>query len=93
VAEKSPKPRNYSANQQKIIRRYYENLPDLLRQRLAEMVGDLYLADGRKKARLWNQAGEMLAKLGLHQNRIDYLKKEANPTLLAEVVKELEGQK
>lgn len=92
MAGDQPKARNFSPHQQKIIRRYYDNLPDLLRQRLAELVGDLYLAEGKKKTRLWNQAAEMLAKLGLHPNRIEHLKKEANPMLLAEVVKELEKQ-
>ena len=85
--------RNVSPYQQKVIRRYYDNLPDLRQQRLAELVGDLYLAQGKRKTQLWKQAESLLAELGVHPNRIAQLAKEAKPELLAEVVKELEGKK
>ena len=39
---------DYSAHQQKIIKRYYENIDQIALQRLAELVGDLYLATGKK---------------------------------------------
>lgn len=95
MAGEAPKSgqRNYSAYQQKVIRRYYDNLPDLRQQRLAELVGDLYLAEGKRKAQLWKQAAELLAQLGVHPNRVAQLQKEGRPELLAEVVKELEGRR
>ncbi len=86
-------PRNYSPHQQKIIKRYYDNQGDLKHQRLAELVGELYLAEGKKKAKAWADAAAAMAKLGVPQSRIDHLMKQANPALVAEVVKELEAKK
>lgn len=86
-------PRNYTPYQQKIIKRYYGNQDTLARQRLAELVGELYLAEGKKKAKLWQQAGEAMKKLEVPTNRIEHLLKQQNPTLVAELVKELEGKR
>jgi hypothetical protein len=83
-------PRDYTPYQQKIIRRYYENQPTLLRQRLAELVSELYLAEGKKRDRLWKQVGEMLPKLGLGAVRVQHLLTQRKPELIAELVKELE---
>jgi hypothetical protein len=90
----SQKPqRDYSPHQQKLIRRYYDNLGDIKGQRLAELVGELYLAQGKKQAKLWQQAADAMAKLGVPQSRIDHLMKQRNPALIAELVKELEAKK
>jgi hypothetical protein len=86
-------PRNYSPHQQKIIKRYYDNQGDLKYQRLAELVGELYLAEGKKKAKAWADAAATMVKLGVPQSRIDHLLKQGNPALVAELVKELEGKK
>jgi ATP/maltotriose-dependent transcriptional regulator MalT len=83
--------RNYTPYQQKIIQRYYDHQPTLLRQRLAELVGDLYLAQGKKRTRLWSQAAEAMQRLGVPQSRVDHLVQKGDPTLLAELVKELDG--
>jgi hypothetical protein len=83
-------PRNYTPYQQKIIKRYYGNLDTLARQRLAELVGELYLAEGKKKAKLWQQAGDAMKKLEVPASRIEHLLKQQNPALVAELVKELE---
>ena len=88
----SKSPRDYSPHQQKIIRRYYENQPTLAHQRLAELVSDLYLAEGKKRDRLWNQLAELLPKLGLAPARIDHLMTQRRPELIAQLVKELEGK-
>ena len=82
--------RDYTPHQQKIIKRYYNNQDTLLRQRLAEMVGELYLAEGKKKQRAWQNAALAMQKLGIPQARIDHLLAQANPALVAELVKELE---
>ena len=84
--------RDYSPSQQKIIKRYYNNQDALQQQRLAELVGELYLAEGKKQQRLWAQAAAAMQKLGVPQGRIDHLVQQANPALVAEVVKELEGR-
>jgi hypothetical protein len=82
--------RDYSPYQQKIIKRYYDNQDALQHQRLAELVSDLYLAEGKKKQKLWAAAAAAMQKLGVPQSRIDHLVKQGNPALVAEVVKELE---
>lgn len=86
-------PRNYSPHQQKIIRRYYENIGTIKAEQLAELVGELYLAEGKKKAKLWTQTGETMLKLGVPAARVEHLLKQQNPVLIAEVVKELERKK
>jgi hypothetical protein len=90
----SDKPQsNYSPYQQKLIKRYYDNREPLAQQRLAELVGELYLAEGKKKAKVWEQAAAAMAKLGIPQTRIDHLVKQQNPALIADLVKELERKK
>jgi hypothetical protein len=83
---------NYTPYQQKIIKRYYINQDTLQRQRLAELVSELYLSEGKKKERAWESAATAMQKLGVPQSRIDHLLKQRNPALVAEVVKELEGK-
>jgi hypothetical protein len=83
---------DYTPYQQKIIKRYYDNQGTIQRQRLAEMVSELYLAEGKKRERLWQAAAAAMQKLGVPQSRIDHLLKKNNPALVAEVVKELEGK-
>jgi hypothetical protein len=89
----SDKKRDYSPHQQKIIKRYYDNLGAIKGQRLAELAGELYLAQGKKKEKLWQQAAEAMAKIGVPAWRIEHLMKQRNPALLAELVKELEAKK
>ena len=85
-------PRNYSPHQQKIIKRYYNEQPTIMRERLAQLVGDLYLASGKTRARLWKQAAEAMQKLGYAQARIDHIVASDKPEILAGVVKELEAK-
>jgi hypothetical protein len=85
--------RDYTPHQQKIIRRYYDNQDTIQRQRLAELVGELYLSEGKKRQRLWASAAAAMQKLGVPPARIDHLVKQDNPALVAQVVKELEGKK
>ena len=83
---------DYTPHQQKIIKRYYDNQDTIQRQRLAELVTELYLASGKKLKRTWEQAAAAMQKLGVPQSRIDHLVKTADPALVALVVKELEGK-
>jgi hypothetical protein len=84
--------RDYTPYQQKIIKRYYDNQDTLQRQRLAELVSELYLAEGKKKQKLWQNVATAMQKLGVPPSRIDHLLKQANPALVAELVKELEAK-
>lgn len=87
------KPRDYTPYQQKIIKRYYNNLDTLQLQRLAELVGELYLTQGKKQLKVWDSVVAAMQKLGIPQARIDHLRQQNKPELIANVVKELEGKK
>ena len=57
------KKREYSAYQKKLIKRYYENRDAIDTQRLQELVTEIYLAQGGKKAeRLWERAAGLLER-------------------------------
>jgi hypothetical protein len=86
-------PGDYTPYQQKIIRRYYHNQDAIQRQRLAELVTELYLCEGKKRAKAWQTAAAAMKKLGVPQTRIDHLLQKDDPALLAQVVKELEEKK
>ncbi len=81
---------NFSAHQQKIIKRYYNNLDTIQLQKLAETVTDLYLAEGKKVEKLWKTAVGAMQKLEVPQQRIDLLVKSQNLEQLAKLVKELQ---
>ena len=80
---------NYSKHQQGIIKRYYENLEQVSWQRLSELVADLYLAEGKKREKLWTTAASFMQKLKVPQTRIDLILAKKDVTLLANLVKEL----
>jgi hypothetical protein len=82
--------RDYTPYQQKIIKRYYDNQDTIQRQRLAELVSELYLSEGKKRERVWKTIAAALTKLGYSEQRIAHLLKQDNPALVAELVKELE---
>jgi hypothetical protein len=81
--------KGYSKYQQKIIKNYYDNRGAISLQRLGELVTDLYLAEGKARETKWKQAIAALEKLGLSQERIDHLRQQDNPALLAKVVEEM----
>ncbi|HMF15046.1 MAG TPA: hypothetical protein VKE94_22175 [Gemmataceae bacterium] len=85
--------RNYTPYQQKIIKRYYDNNDAIQRQRLAEMVSELYLSEGKKRQRIWKSIATAVEKLGYSTQRIAHLVTQDNPALVAELVKELEKKK
>lgn len=87
------KPRDYTAHQQKIIKRYYDNLDSIAGQRLADLVGELYLAEGKKKEKLWKDAAAAMEKAGVPASRIAHLMEKRDPALVAELVKELQSKK
>jgi hypothetical protein len=83
---------DYTPHQQKIIKRYYANQDQIQRQRLAELVSELYLAEGKKREKAWASAAAAMQKLGVPASRIEHLLQKKNPALVAEVVKEMEGK-
>ena len=82
---------DYTRHQQGIIKRYYNNLDKIQTQRLSELVTELYLAEGKKRDKLWDSALTAMRKLKVPQARIDHLVAKKDPALLAVLVKELVG--
>ncbi|MBI1314270.1 hypothetical protein GC176_23490 [bacterium] len=82
---------DYSAYQQKVIKRYYENREQIDEQRLSELVTNLYLASDKKKEKLWQQAQELMERMKVPKSRIEHVIKSADPAVLAEVVKDLQS--
>ncbi len=79
----------HSKHQQRIIRNYYQNREAISLQRLSELVTELYLAEGKAREKQWKYILAALDKLGVPQSRIDHLRKQDDPRLLANLVEEL----
>ena len=92
MSDQKPK-RDYTAHQQKIIKRYYNNLDTIALERLADLVGELYLAEGKKKEKAWQNVAKSMEQLDVPQSRIEHLMKMQKPELVAELVKELQAKK
>ncbi len=84
---------DYTRHQQGIIKRYYQNIDQLSWQKLAELVGELYLAEGKKREKLWQTAIGYMQKLEVPAARITSIVAKKDPEVLARLVKELMVQK
>ncbi len=82
--------RDYSKYQQKAIKRFYDNRPQLDEQRLAELVTDLYLSEGKKSERLWESVPPLMERLGVPKSRMEHILSSKDPAILAEVVKDIQ---
>ncbi len=83
---------DHTPYQQKIIKRYYQNHDAIKTQRLADLITDLYLAEGKKRERLWKNVADCLAQLELSPGRIEHLLQKRDPALLPPVLQELESK-
>jgi len=81
--------KGYSKHQQRIIKNYYDNRGAISLQRLGELVTDLYLAEGKAREKKWKQAIAALEKLGVGSQRIEHLREQDDPAMLAKVVEEI----
>ena len=79
----------YSKHQQNIIKNYYDNRESISLQRLSELVTELYLAEGKGREKQWKFIISALQKLEIPADRIEHLRKQDNPALLAKLVEEL----
>lgn len=75
--------------QEKIIRNYYQNYDALALQRLGEQVTELYLAEGKARAKMWQQVTKSLEKLKVPAARIKRVVESDDPALLAKLLEEL----
>ncbi|MGN0910474.1 MAG: hypothetical protein ACI4NV_03505 [Thermoguttaceae bacterium] len=79
--------------QDKIIKRYYENKPEIMRQKLNELVTDLYLADTPKKREtIWKRVVLALKNLNVPEQQISALISRADPVALAKFVEHSLGK-
>ncbi|GIX02550.1 MAG: hypothetical protein H5U08_15915 [Thermogutta sp.] len=78
--------------QEAVIRRYYENRDTLMLQKLGDMIGELYLAEGKARQRLWKRIEAALRNLNVPESRIAHLVKTDNPEYLARLYEELQNK-
>jgi len=78
-----------SKYQQSIVKNYYANLDTALLQRLGEQVTDLYLAEGKKRDKLWTSIVTSLTKLGVPAMRIETIRQSDDARKLAGLLQEL----
>ncbi len=78
-----------SKHQQNIIKNYYKNRDAIALQKLSEHVTELYLAEGKARERRWKLIVAALEKLEIPASRIEHLREQDNPSLLAKLVEEL----
>jgi hypothetical protein len=55
-------------------------------------VGDLYLAEDKSRARLWERAEGAMRQLKVPADRVEHIVNSDNPSLLAGLVKELQAR-
>lgn len=82
--------KNYSDYQKKVIKRYYDNREQIDEQRLSELVANLYLAEGKKRAKLWATAEELMRRLNVPESRVKHVVGTDDPAILAEVVQDIQ---
>ena len=80
---------DYSKHQQKIIKNYYDNQETILLQRLGEQVTEIYLSEGKARAKRWKDITKVLEKLKIPATRIEQLVKQDDPARLAKLLEEL----
>jgi hypothetical protein len=73
--------------QENIVKRYYENKPDIMRQKLSELTTELYLAETpKKRAQLWKRVALAMKNLNLPEAQIEALIAKDDPTALAHFI-------
>ncbi len=75
--------------QQKVIKSYYDNRDGIAIQRVQELVTELYLSEGKKRAQHWKNLTTHLQTLGVSEAQIARLKEEDNPELVANLAQKL----
>ena len=75
--------------QQRAIKNYYDNQETIMLQRLGEMVTDLYLAEGKKRQKIWERAANALEKLHVPKDQIEHIVATDNPAILANAYQQL----
>ena len=79
----------HSKYQQNIIKNFYENRESISLQRAQELVTELYLSEGKKRKKYWDQLSKHLEKLGVKPDIIDHLVTKDDPQAVATLVAKL----
>ena len=88
------KGQHLSAHQQKIVKRYYQQLDTIAVQKLGELVSELFLADtDKKRDKLWGQVATYLPKLDADEARTARILASRDVQDLARVVNEAAASK
>ncbi len=80
--------REHSKFQKKVIKRYYDSLDSIGLQRAQELVTELYLAEGKKRQKVWESLSKSLEKAGIPASQIEHLRAQDNPELVAKLLTE-----
>jgi hypothetical protein len=83
--------KEYTSHQKKLIQRFYDNRDQIDAQKLAELVTNLFLAEEKKREKLWKSAEEAMRRLKVPESRIAHVMMTGEPAQLAEVVNDLQA--
>ncbi len=79
--------------QDKIIKRYYEHKPEIMRQKLNELTTELYLAETpKKREQLWKRVELALKNVKIHDDVINVLIAKDDPAALAGFIERVLGK-
>jgi len=78
-----PRP-EYTAYQQNLLKRYYENLDVLMLQKLQELVTEIYLANSEtRRNRLWERVEKAMTKLQVPSSIASHIIQQRSVEILA----------
>lgn len=83
---------DFTKYQQKVIKRFYDNRDEIDGQRLQELVTNIYLAEGKKRDKLWAQVEETLTRLKVPAYRIQNVMETKDVEVFAMLVQDLAGK-
>lgn len=83
--------RDYTKHQKQIIQRYYDNRDQSDRQRLAELVTNIYLDSPKKQAKHWEAAEEIMRRIKVPESRIKHVIDSRDASILAAVVEDIQA--
>ena len=80
----------HSKFQKGVIKRYYDNRDTIALQKLAEIVGNLYLETSEAKIkRSWKSAHVQMLAAGIHPHQADHILEEQDLGALAKIISDL----
>lgn len=84
--------RDLSRQQEKIVKRYYENRDTIALGKLGDLLTEIYLADDAAKAgRLWDRAAKALKNAGAEEARVQRVMETRDVKLLGKLITELQA--